>query len=210
MKKCTLFSRAMAVLFTVLMAVPMWAQLPEENHNLNLGTHGIGEIITIPEFEGVIFHNNSESAPLPESASTQGEWYAYVKVKATDRGWTDNYYYWQYELAGIWCMNNGDDVIHLTRYEFDEWGNPVKQHNYTITITVAGGMLEVGTWEPWCSTETPDATVLKDTSIHYGEYYYKEGVYTECPIANYVGFRYVLYCNEINGEMVKSSFCVSL
>ena len=34
-------------------------------------------------------------------------------------------------------MNNGEDVIHLTRYEFDEYGSPIKQHNYTITITVA-------------------------------------------------------------------------
>lgn len=199
--------------FTFLIAlmalcVSSWAQLPEENHNLALGTHGIGEIVTIPELEGVVFHNSYEEAPLPESAYTQGD-YSYVRVKVTDRGWTDPAYYWQYELAGIWCMNNGEDEIHLTRYEFDEYGSPIKQHNYTITITVAGGMVEVGTWEPWCSTETPDATVLKDTTIHYGEYYYKQGVYTECPIENFVGFRYVLYCNEINGEMVKSWYCVS-
>ena len=156
--------------FTLLIAllafcVSSWAQLPEENHVMDLGTHGIGEIVTIPEFEGMIFHNSYEEAPRPESAYTQGD-YTYVRVKVTDKGWTDPAYYWQYELAGIWCMNNGEDEIHLTRYEFDEGGNPIKQHNYTITITVAGGMVEVGTWEPSCSTETPDATVLKDTTYH--------------------------------------------
>lgn len=209
MRKFTHVSRLVTLLLTVMMVIPLWAQLPEENHNVNLGTHGIGEIVTIPDLEGVIFHNSYEQAPLPESASTQGEWYAYVRVKATDRGWTDNYYYWQYELAGIWCMNNGEDVINLTRYEFDEWGNPIKQHNYTITITVAGGMVEVGTWEPWCSTETPDATVLKDTTIHYGDSYYDQGTWKYAPIDNYVGFRYVVSCYENNGEMVKSWYCVS-
>ena len=202
------FGRLAAVLLTAILTLPLYAQLPEENHNLDLGTHGIGEIVTIPDFEGVVFHNSYEQAPLPESAYTQGD-YSYVRVKVTDKGWTDPAYYWQYELAGIWCMNNGDDEIHLTRYEFDEYGSPIKQHNYTITITVAGGMVEVGTWEPWCSTETPDATVLKDTTIHYGEYYYKQGVYTECPIENFVGFRYVVSCYENNGELVKSWYCVS-
>lgn len=192
------------------LTVSAWAQLPEENHNLALGTHGIGEIVTIPDLEGVVFHNSYEEAPQPESASSLQEWDWYVKVKVTDRGRTDNNYYWQYELAGIWCMNNGEDVIHLTRYEFDEWGNPIKQHNYTITITVAGGMVEVGTWEPGCSTETPDATVLKDTTIHYGESYYDENYqWHEAPIENFVGFRYVSSCYESNGEMVKSWFCVS-
>jgi len=200
--------------FTLLIAllaltVSSWAQLPEENHNVNLGKHGIGEIVTIPEFEGMIFHNSYEEAPRPESAYTQGD-YTYVRVKVTDKGWTDPAYYWQYELAGIWCMNNGEDVIHLTRYEFDEGGNPIKQHNYTITITVAGGMVEVGTWEPSCSTETPDATVLKDTTIHYGDdSYYDQGEWKDAPIDNYVGFRYVLYCNEVNGEMDKHWYCVS-
>ena len=197
------------MLLAAMMVMPMWAQLPEENHNLNLGTHGIGEIVTIPDLEGVVFHNSYEQAPLPESAYTQGD-YSYVRVKVTDRGWTDPAYYWQYELAGIWCMNNGEDVIHLTRYEFDEGGSPIKQHNYTITITVAGGMVEVGTWEPGCSTETPDATVLKDTTIHYGESYYDENYqWHEAPIKNFVGFRYVSSCYESNGEMVKSWFCVS-
>ena len=176
---------------------------------MNLGTHGIGEIVTIPEFEGMIFHNSYEEAPRPESAYTQGD-YTYVRVKVTDRGRTDNNYYWQYELAGIWCMNNGEDEIHLVRYEFDEYGSPIKQHNYTITITVAGGMVEVGTWEPSCSTETPDATVLKDTTIHYGESYNDENYqWHEAPIENFVGFRYVSSCYESNGEMVKSWFCVS-
>ena len=204
----------MRKLFTLLIAlmalcISSWAQLSEENHVMDLGTHGIGEIVTVPELEGVVFHNSYEQAPLPESAYTQGD-YSYVRVKVTDKGWTDPAYYWQYELAGIWCMNNGEDEIHLTRYEFDEYGSLIKQHNYTITITVAGGMVEVGTWEPWCSTETPDATVLKDTTIHYGESYYDENYqWHEAPIENFVGFRYVLYCNEINGEMVKSWYCVS-
>ena len=208
MKHFHFFGRLAAVLLTAILTLPLYAQLPEENHNLDLGTHGIGEIVTIPDFEGVVFHNSYEQAPLPESAYTQGD-YSYVRVKVTDKGWTDPAYYWQYELAGIWCMNNGEDEIHLTRYEFDEYGSPIKQHNYTITITVAGGMVEVGTWEPWCSTETPDATVLKDTSIHYGDSYYDQGSWQYAPIDNYVGFRYVYSCNEINGEMVKSWYCVS-
>ena len=86
--------------FTLLIAllaltVSAWAQLPEENHNLALGTHGIGEIVTIPEFEGMIFHNSYEEAPQPESASSLQEWDWCVKVKVTDRGRTDNNYYWQ-------------------------------------------------------------------------------------------------------------------
>ena len=215
MKQIYSFCRPATFLLTFLMSLPLWATLPEENRVLDLGTHGIGEIITIPELEDEVFYvAPGESFPKPQSAYDVGDWGAYTQLKYTDQSaiWgTVNGEYGliaKLEVNAIWCMNNGTDHIYLTQYVFDSEYTASKQINWDITVTVAGGIVEVGSWDPSCTEEDPDWTVLKDTTIHYGDSYYDHGVYTEAPINNYVGLRYVSYCYEDDGQMYKNWYCV--
>ena len=204
MNKFTFFSRLAAVLLTAMMALPMYAQWEVEDKNLDLGTHGKGEIVTLPQFEGQYFYvKQGEYLPTPESASTQGDWGAYTRFKYTNTGsvWTENAdRISQYKIDAIWCMNTGTDHIQFNQYEIDENHYIVKQIRWDISITVAGGSVEVGTWDE-NDDPNPNVTVLKDTTIHFG---YSYSIY------NYVGFRYVSWCQEKDGELVNDWFFVDL
>ncbi len=206
MNKFTFFSRVAGVLLAVMMAMPMLAQESWEvvDKNLDLGTHGKGEVVTIPQFDGEYFYvKQGDFYPAPQSASTEGDWGAYIRLKYTEMGsiYSEEGALSRFRFDAIWCMNSGEDLIVLNQYELDESYHIVKQIRWNISITVAGGMVEVGTWDE-NEDRNPDVTVLKDTTIHFG---YSSAIY------NYVGFRYVSNCQEEDGELViKDWFFVDL
>lgn len=216
MKHFYLFSRTMAALVMLVIVSPLWAQLPEENRVLDLGTHGISEVVTIPQFEGQYFYvAPGEDYPKPQSASNVGDQAAYTRFHYTTREgiWSDNYggHLSKIEVDNILCVNNGTDHIYLTQYEFDG-GDVSKKINWDITITVSGGVVEVGKMVPDCEGfETPDPTVLKDTTIHYGDGYYDTELSTwvDYSIENYVGFRYVMDFYENQDEWHTLWSCIN-
>ena len=216
MKHFYLFSRTMAALVMLVIVSPLWAELPEENRVLDLGTHGISEVVTIPQFEGEYFYvAPGEDYPKPQSASDVGDQAAYTRFHYTDREaiWSDYYdgHLSKIEVDDILCVNNGTDHIYLTQYEFDG-GDVSKKINWDITITVSGGVVEVGKMVPDCEGfETPDPTVLKDTTIHYGDGYYDTELSTwvDYSIENYVGFRYVMDFYENQDEWHTLWACIN-
>ena len=213
MRKLTLF------ILSALIFLPLNLHA-DENYVLDLGTHGIGEVVTIPEFNGLTFHVAPNAAdPKSQSANDFGDWAAYTRLWYTEKSMIYGSYYgyegWfvQLRIDEIWCTNSGTDHIYLTQYEFDEDNNVTNTINWDVTITVAGGIVEIGACGPGCENSDPDPTVLKDTTIHYGEeYWLREGnssTLTQGYIENYVGFRYIAYNSVNDGVWNKYWSCVS-